>query len=257
MWQWLSRWRSAREAQWLRRHEIPAELWAPVLARYPFLARRSAEELSELRRLTTLFLRRKEFTGAGGFEITDEVAVAVAAQACLPVLRLGLEFYDGFVGIVIHGDQVVARREVIDEAGVVHHYDEVLAGEAMEGGPVTLSWHDVRHAGESAELGYNVVIHEFVHKIDMLDGEPDGVPPIAERDRREAWIATIDAEYERFCKAVDDGIETFLDPYGAQAVDEFFAVAAEAFFVAPLEFKQAHPPVYRLFCDYFRQDPAA
>lgn len=258
MWsQWLSRWRSAREAQLLRKHEIPGDLWALVMASYPFLAYRSPADQAELRRLATLFLRRKEFTGAGGFAITDEVAVAVAAQACLPVLQLGLALYDGFVGIVMHGDQVVARREVMDEAGVVHRYDEVLAGEAMEGGPVTLSWHDVQHAGESAELGYNVVIHEFVHKLDMLDGEPDGIPPLPDRARRQAWISTLDAEYARFCSAVDAGIDTFLDPYGAQAVDEFFAVSAEAFFVAPQDFKREHPRLHALFCGYFRQDPAA
>ncbi|PPE70312.1 zinc-dependent peptidase [Caldimonas thermodepolymerans] len=254
---WLSRWREAREAHLLRRHEIPAGLWHRVLDAYPFLARRSAEDLAELRRLATLFLRRKEFTGAGGFQITDEVAVAIAAQACLPVLRLGLHLYDGFVGIVVHGDQVVARRTVVDETGVVHEYDEVLAGEAMEGGPVTLSWQDVQEAGQSAELGYNVVIHEFIHKIDMLDGEPDGVPPLPDRARREAWIAQIDDEYERFCDEVDAGVETFLDPYGAESVDEFFAVAAEAFFVAPGSFRAAHPRLHELFRDYFRQDPPA
>nr|WP_297350882.1 M90 family metallopeptidase [uncultured Caldimonas sp.] len=256
MWNWLSRWQRAREEQLLRKHEIPLELWNAVLARYPFLARRPAEDLAELRRLSTLFLRRKEFTGARGFVITDEVAVAVAAQACLPVLRLGLSLYDGFVGIVLHDDQVVARREVTDEIGVVHHYDEVLAGEAMEGGPVTLSWHDVQHAGVSAELGYNVVIHEFVHKIDMLDGAPDGVPPLPDLARREAWIAAIDPEYDRFCAEVDAGRETFLDPYGAEAIDEFFAVAAEAFFVAPHDFRLAHPRLHTLFRDYFLQDPA-
>ncbi|AKJ28663.1 membrane protein [Caldimonas brevitalea] len=236
---------------------IPDPLWHYTLARYPFLARLAPSDAQELRRLSTLFLAEKEFTGAGGIAVTDEMAVAVAAQACLPVLKLGLQLYRGFVGIVMHADEVVARREVMDETGVVHHYDEVLAGEAMDGGPVTLSWYDVQQASESAEVGYNVVIHEFVHKIDMLDGVADGIPPLQGRDEREAWATLMDEEFEQFCADVDDGYETFLDPYGAEGVDEFFAVSAEAFFVAPADFRLAHPRLYIAFRDYFRQDPAA
>jgi Mlc titration factor MtfA (ptsG expression regulator) len=253
---WWQRWRHLREERLLRKRPIPDDLWQLTLARYPFIAKRNASEQASLRRLATLFLDRKEFTGAGGFVVTDEVAVAVAAQACLPVLHLDLSLYDGFVGIVMHGNEVLARREVMDEDGVVHYYDEVLAGEAMEGGPVTLSWHDVATAGESAELGYNVVIHEFVHKIDMQDGAADGIPPLPSGAARDAWAATIDDAFERFCDQVDAGIDTFLDPYGAEDIDEFFAVAAEAFFVAPRDFARHHAELYRLFRDYFCQDPA-
>ncbi|MCW7537789.1 zinc-dependent peptidase [Aquabacterium sp. A7-Y] len=253
---WLQSWRQRQEERLLQNRPIPEPLWQYTLARHPFLARRSDADVNELRRLTTLFLARKEFTGGGGFLVTDEVAVAVAAQACVPVLRLGLAMYDGFVGIVMHHDEVVARREVLDEDGVMHHYDEVLAGEAMEGGPVTLSWHDVQLGEEAAELGYNVVIHEFVHKIDMLDGEADGIPPLPAA-ARQAWADCIDADYERFCDRVDRGRPTFLDPYGAEGVDEFFAVAAEAFFVAPIAFRDEHAALYALFRGYFGQDPAA
>lgn len=246
------RFQQAREQRVLARRAIPDELWALTLARFPFLERTDPHEALELRRLATLFLDAKEFAGAQGFEVTDEVAVAVAAQACLPILHRGLALYDGFVGIVMHADEIVAPREVMDDDGVVHRYDEVLAGEAMEGGPVTLSWHDVSVAGASAENGYNVVIHEFVHKIDMLDGEPDGVPPLPGRAAREAWIGVIDAEYEAFCRDVDGGLPTWLDPYGAESVDEFFAVAAEAYFVAESDFRLEHPRLAALFDGYFR-----
>jgi Mlc titration factor MtfA (ptsG expression regulator) len=256
MFDWWQRLRRRREERLLRERAIPETLWRLTLARYAFLSRHSAEDQDRLRRLATLFLDRKEFTGAGGFVVTDEVAVAVAAQACLPILRLDLSLYNGFVGIVMHRDEVVARREVMDDDGVVHHYDEILTGEAMEGGPVTLSWHDVATAGESAELGYNVVIHEFVHKIDMQDGAADGVPPLPSRAARDAWLATLEGAFERFCAQVDADVDTFLDPYGAEDIDEFFAVAAEAFFVAPREFARHHPDLHRLFRDYFRQDPA-
>jgi Mlc titration factor MtfA (ptsG expression regulator) len=167
-----------------------------------------------------------------------------------------LQVYDDFVGIVVHPAEVVARRVVTDEDGVVHHYDEVLAGEAMEGGPVMLSWDDVWQAGDLADVGYNVVIHEFVHKLDMANGAADGVPPLPDRRAAEAWLATLESAYEAFCREVDQGLETFLDPYGAQGLEEFFPVAAEAFFVAPLAFRTHHPDLYALFAGYFRQDPA-
>ena len=253
---WWQRWQQRREARALSRRAIPDPLWALTLARHPFLAERHRDDREALRRLATLFLDRKEFTGANGLQVTDEMAVAIAAQACLPVLHLGLQAYDDFVGIVVHPAEVVARRVVTDEDGVVHHYDEVLAGEAMEGGPVMLSWADVSEAGDLAEMGYNVVIHEFVHKLDMANGEADGVPPLPDRTTAEAWLTTLQAAYDTFCRDVDEGFDTFLDPYGAQGLEEFFPVAAEAFFVAPLAFRQHHPDLYTLFAGYFRQDPA-
>lgn len=253
---WLRRIRQARERRVLQRRAIPEPLWQLTLARFPFLSWRSEADLAELRHLSALFLDRKEFSGAGGFEVTDEVAVAVAAQACLPVLKLGIGLYDGFVGIVMHPDEVVAHREVMDEDGVVHRYDEHLAGEAMDGGPLMLSWQDVCQAGEDPELGYNVVVHEFAHVLDLLDGQPDGMPPLGSRERHEAWADTMGRAYERFCEEVDAGFETFLDPYGAEGIDEFFAVTAEAFFVSSRGLLQDQPALYRLLADYFRQDPA-
>ena len=253
----LRRWKSHREARVLARRAIPEALWQLTVARLPFLARRSADDQAELRRLSSLFLDEKEFTGAGGLAIDDEIAVCIAAQACLPVLRFGLAPYRSFVGIVVHADEVVAHREVTDEHGIVHHYDESLTGEAMAGGPVMLSWRDVSEAGESADWGYNVVIHEFAHVLDMGDGEADGVPPLPDPMQRAEWVALIDAEYARFCDAVDRGIETLIDPYGATGVDEFFAVSVESFFVTPTQLRARHPAWYGMLARYFRQDPAS
>ncbi|PZP36641.1 MAG: hypothetical protein DI603_01380 [Roseateles depolymerans] len=255
----LKAWTSSREARAVSRHAIPDALWQLTLLRYPFLAQRSDSDRAELRRLASLFLSRKEFHGAAGFQITDEVAVAVAAQACLPVLRLGLQWYDGFVGLVMHEGEVLARREVMDEDGIVHEYDEELAGEAMEGGPLMLAWQAVAASDDPALHGtdavYNVVIHEFAHVIDMRDGLADGVPPLPDIER-EAWIATIDTEWVRFCERVDAGEETLIDPYGAEAVEEFFAVAVEAFFVAPQAMRREEPTMYDLLAGFFKQDPA-
>mgnify|MGYP005845782675 CR=1 FL=1 len=253
----LQRLRERREQRALARRGIPDELWQRTLRRYPFLDRLGDADRAELRRLASLFLDRKEFSGAGGFVVDDATAVAIAAQACLPVLRLGLGAYDGFVGIVVHPSQVVARREVTDDDGVVHHYDEVLAGEAMEGGPMMLSWADVDAAGEGDDGPYNVVIHEFAHVIDLLDGEADGVPPLPDAKALAHWHEVLHYEYDRFCERVACGYDTVLDPYGAEAPSEFFAVASEAFFVAPQAMKGEQPALYRLFVDFYRQDPAA
>ncbi len=238
------RWRSAREQAAVERRAIPDDLWKRTLVRYPFLRRRDPADAAELRRITSLFLDRKEFSAAGGLKLSDAIAVSIAAQAALPVLKLGLEAYGGFVGIVVHPDAVVARREHADDDGIVHAWDEELAGEAMDGGPVMLSWRDVRAAGRDGS--YNVVVHEFAHVLDM------------QADRFSTRHPLIQREYAAFAARVDGGDDgTLLDPYGATADEEFFAVASEAFFVAPDALKAEHPALYGVFVEFYRQDPAA
>jgi hypothetical protein len=258
----ITRWWSAlarrRDERVLRRRPIPDPLWDLTLARFPFIAQRPQADLDRLRQLATLFLARKQFTGAQGLQITDEMAVAIAAQACLPVLELGLGWYDDFVGIVVQPDEVVARREVTDEDGVVHEYDEPLIGEAMPGGPVMLSWHDVLAAREDDGVVTNVVIHEFAHVLDMRDGLADGRPPLAgSNDRRRAWDAVIDETLDAFDAALDRGDDPgVLDPYAAQGPEELFAVASEVFFVAPRQLRDEWPRLYGLLAGFYRQDPA-
>jgi Mlc titration factor MtfA (ptsG expression regulator) len=251
---------------WLRRRAtpraIPDALWQSVLARHPFLARHPPAELERLRELSAQFLAQKEFTGAHGFAITDEVALSIAAQAVLPVLHLGLKWYDDFVGIVVHADEVVAKRTAMDEAGVVHDWEEVISGEAMDRGPVMLSWKDAAGARASAHEGYNVVIHEFIHKIDMRDGRADGCPPLPTAAARRAWVEVMSREYEAFReKAIVaerfGGEPTWLDPYGAQSIDEFFAVACEAYFTAPERFRDEHGALAQLFDRFFKPRAAA
>lgn len=250
---WLRRWRTSRT---LARRAIPDPLWQLTLARFPFLAWRSPEDIAELRDMATLFLADKEFTGTQGLVVDDAMAVAIAAQACLPALKLGLDWYDGFKGIVVHADAVIALRETMDDDGVVHTYEEELSGEAMHGGPVMLAWRDVDEAAASAGLGYNVVVHEFVHVMDMRDGEADGVPPLPDRQACDAWTQVLDREYDDFCQRVAAGEDTLLDPYGAEAPEEFFAVSSEMFFVAPLDLIAEHPRMYGLLKGFFLQDPA-
>lgn len=251
---------------WLRRRRpvraIPDGLWQAVLALYPFIAQQPPAQLLRLRELAGQFLATKEFHGANGFVITDLVALAIAVQAALPVRELGLVWYDDFVGIVVHPGEVLARRSVTGEDGVVHHYAEVLAGEAMDGGPIMLSWHDVRTAGATAEQGYNVVIHEFAHKIDLRDGQADGCPPLPSPALRQAWLAAMQAEYAAFREKVIiadrfGGEVPWLDPYGAQAIDEFFAVACEAYFVNRERFTREFTVLTALFDSFFGLKPAS
>lgn len=254
---WQQRWRHWREQRALQRRPIPDALWALTLQRYPFLGWRSVDDQHALRRMTSLFLDAKAFHGVDGFEVSDDIAVAVAAQACVPVLRLGLDLYRGFAGVVLHADEVVARRVVTDEDGIVHEYDEPLVGEAsVDTGQVMLTWRDVRDAREFAEGGYNVVIHEFAHVLDALNGAIDGIPgPMPAAMQRE-WLDVLEPVYRRFRRRVDVGRRMVMDPYAAQSLDEFFAVAAEAFFTAPVQMKKEQPALYRLLSSYFRQDPA-
>ncbi len=252
---WFQRVQAHREQAALKRRAIPDDLWKRTLVRYPFLQRRSADDAAELRRLTSLLLDRKEFSTTGGLRLTDAMAVAIAAQAALPVLRLGVAAYDGFVGIVVCPDLVSTRRQHADEDGVVHEYDEVLAGEAMQGGPVMLSWPDVRAGGLSSQ-GYNVVIHEFAHVLDMADGVADGVPPLPPGLPLGTWLSALDSELGALAARVDQGEETLLDPYAAQGAEEFFAVSSECFFTTAQALKAQHPVWYGVLSQFYRQDPA-
>lgn len=255
-------------------HAIFDALWTTTLARLPFLQQAAAGELPELRHLTAQFLTSKQFHGAGGLEIRDDMAVTIAAQACLPVLHLrtplrGVDWYDDFVGIVVYPGAARARRETMDDAGIVHQYDEVLSGEAMQDGPVMLSWQDVADAGAAAHAGYNVVIHEFVHKIDMRDGVADGCPPLAagfmgaarSSDARRIWRTTLQRHYHDFCDQLSLADRfgaplPWLDRYGATAIDEFFAVASEAYFVNRAHFGANFAGLLPLFDAFFRPPPA-
>jgi MtfA peptidase len=267
-WQWLSARRQARIAGIVQRRAIDESMWQTTVAALPFVARLPISDLHRLRILASLFLDGKEFSGARGFQVNDAQAVMVAAQACLPILHiaspdrpdLALAWYDGFVGIVMHAGEVRARREWVDEDGVAHSGSENLTGEILEGGPLMLAWSDVQAAGFTAQEAYNVVIHEFIHVMDVRDGQADGCPPMPTEQRRQ-WLSVLQAEYERFVEAsaswqrfgsITGQSPPLLDPYGSTALDEFFAVAAEAYFVQRERFAQEHPALLREFDGFFR-----
>ncbi len=241
---WITEWRRKRV---LEKHAIDPALWQRATGRLSFLPR--SQKLSEL---ALLFLAEKQFSGAHGIEVTDEMRVAIAAQACLLILQLGLDWYAGWTGIVVYPGDFRVRRTEVDEAGVVHEWEDDLAGEAMPGGPVVISWDAAAH-----DLHINVVIHEFAHKLDMFDGAADGMPPLHPDMDRPAWIRVFEEAYEGFCDALDRGQQTWLDPYAAEHPSEFFAVISEAFFKDPRETRRRYPHVYGQLRQFYRQDPAS
>ncbi len=258
--------------------EIPLPLWLDALAAYPFLARLPEDARDRLRALAQQFLADKQMAGAGGLSLTATMQVAIAAQACLPVLELGLDWYRGWTSIVVYPGEFVVPRRLTDDDGVVHEYEEPISGEAWEGGPLLLSWADAQSTTTETGGAYSVVIHEFAHKLDLIDGDADGVPPFspklhAELDLRE-WRAALDDAYWRFVSELElverelpadvdpDSADADayyahlpLDPYAAQEPGEFFAVSAESFFVAPHTLQRAFPEWYRMLAAFFRQDP--
>ncbi len=257
-----------------RELQVPDALWADTLRDYPFLQQAREADAARLRSLSAEFLAQKEFHGAGGLQITDAMALAIAAQASLPVLHIrapfeGLQWYRDFSGIVVHPAAMVAQREAVDDIGVVHRYDEVLSGEAMAEGPVTLSWEDVAASGQTAEQGYNVVVHEFAHKLDMRNGEADGCPPLprgflqmAPAVAQRHWRDTLHSAFDAFCDQLSiaerfGGNAPWLDPYAAQSIDEFFAVACEAYFVNLPAFTRELSTLRPLFDAFFRPPASA
>lgn len=239
---WLTQWRRKRV---LEKHSIDGALWNRATQGLPFI-----RESSRLRELALLFMAEKQFTGAHGLEVTDEMRVAIAAQACLPILELGLDWYRGWTGIVVYPGDFRVQRTEMDEHGVVHEWDDELAGEAMPGGPVVISWDAAAN-----DPHINVVIHEFAHKLDMLNGHADGLPPLHPGMDVRAWSAAFKEAYEGFCDALERGKDTWLDPYAAEHPAEFFAVISEAFFEKPRETQRRYPAVYEQLKLFYRQDP--
>lgn len=264
-----------RRKRLLARHHIADELWQATLAGLPFLAYLNDDERARLRDLTVLFLTQKEMHGAADLILSDAIRVSIAVQACVPILNLGLKYYKGWVGVIVYPGEFEVLRQEMDEVGVVHQWRDALSGEAWPGGPVVLSWDDVRFAEDRHPGGYNVVIHEFAHKLDMLHkGDADGYPaPHRDMDRTR-WYETLQQSYEHFCLAVERGdmqqpnradappVDEWgrilpFDRYAAEHPAEFFAVMSETFFTESATLNLCYPELYGELTRFYRQDPSA
>ena len=249
--------RRYRERKVLRTSALPDELWRDACAALPFLASYGDDDLARLRDLVVLFLDAKSIVGAQGHAVTPLQRTVIAVQACVLVLNLDLALYAGFENVIVYPGEFVPGWEYEDEAGVVHRQDDALAGEAMQGGPVILSWPDVAASADWDASQMNLVIHEFAHKIDMYDGDANGCPPLPDAAARREWQRVMRDAYADFCARVDRGEETDIDPYAAESPGEFFAVLSEVFFVDPLLLRDEYVDVYGAFARFYRQDPAA
>ncbi len=251
MWSFRS-WRRRRIQQ---HNTLPEPVWQDAVASLPLLGGLSGKELDRLRELVILFLHEKELVAAGGGALTDGMRLKIAVLACLPILNLGLDYYAGWVSVIVYPGEFVPEYEFMDEDGVVHQVREPMIGESWERGPVILSAADVERSDEHD--GVNVVIHEFAHKLDMLNGAPDGFPPLHREMDRAAWTRAFTEAFDDFGAKVESGAETVIDPYAVENPAEFFAVMSEAFFEIPHTLLREYPEVYRQLAAFFRQDPAA
>ena len=251
----LDRIRAWRRARILERHAITDVLWRRCTDELHILDRLDATELERLRELTTLFLHQKKIVGAHELAVDDAMRTIVAAQACLPVLNLGLDVYRGWYTIILYPGAFVAHREVHDEGGVVHTGYEELDGESAEGGPVVLSWEEARPL--PADEVYNVVVHEFAHKLDESTGAPNGLPPLHADMSVATWSTVMTAAFDAFNALLDRNEEPPFDDYAGTDPAEFFAVTSELFFAAPDVLMDAYPDVYAQLRAFYRQDPIA
>lgn len=237
----------------MRQSRITEEQWAQAFARLPLLHRLTEEEQLRLRRLAILFLHKKSLTGAHGLELTQDMALVIALQACLPILNLGIEWYRGWATIIVYPGGFRPERTVTDQYGVAHRVSDALSGEAWQQGPVILSWDATAQAGTLD--GDNLVIHEFVHKLDMLTGAANGFPPIHDDMDIALWTDTFTRAFEDFQAQSAAGVDLDINTYGASSPAEFIAVLSEEFFERPQVIHARYPLVYDLLQKFYRQDP--
>jgi Mlc titration factor MtfA (ptsG expression regulator) len=245
--------RRARRRQRALDEPFP-DAWRTLIQRrwttWPLL---TEDERQRLETLITAFLADTRFEAAQGFQVTDEMRVVIAAQACLLVLELGLDHYRKVGSIIVHPRTVVLRGQRNVGGGMVSDSPFAISGQAHHRGPVLLVWSTAAYEARHPDRGRNVVYHEFAHQLDMLDGVVDGTPPLSDPVERQRWIDVCTAEFEQLRDGQDDSV---LREYGAVDAGEFFAVATETFFSRPVELLEQKPDLYGVLQHFYRQDPA-
>lgn len=245
--------RNWRERRLVARRPIAEVLWRHALRRCAPARRLGASDQAALRVLVTLFLERKSLEPVEGLTLSDADRVLIATHACLPILKLGIAWYDGWHSIIVYPRAFVPQRTHTDAAGVVHQTHHVMAGEAWHRGPVILSLADSLH--NAPVPGRNVIIHEMAHKLDMRNGDADGYPPLHRRMDHRAWSHAFTRAWEALQQGRRSGEPLPLDPYALENPAEFFAVASEAFFETPATLQHNLPEVYAQLAQFYKQHP--
>lgn len=247
-------WRSLRAR--LEPAPIADRLWRRALAGCPLARRLDPERQQQLRQLSALFLARKRFHALAGAVLDDYWRLLIAMQACLPALQQGAASLRGWREVLIYpGEFKVRRSHHDDRTGVVTESDDIRIGEAWERGPLVLSLADVQLDLEQPWDGYNVVVHEMAHKLDMLDGPPDGVPPLSTIPRRQ-WIDAFQRAYDRLVDTLERGGESLIDPYATESAAEYFAVVSELHYSQPALLREAEPAIAELLEAFYGRSPA-
>jgi MtfA peptidase len=227
--------------------------WLWLLEHHPILVGLEAEDLQRLKELVVLFLEKKTFEAADDLIMTDVMKAVVAIQACLPILNLGLRWYRNWKTVVVVPKRFSQKRRQMDRAGVVHEWSEVDLGQSWDKGPVVLSWEDVEASGWAD--GFNVVIHEAAHRLDLLDGSINGRPELHAEMSPKLWQETFLEAFRDLERRIGRRLPTVIDPYALENPGEFFAVISELFFERPRSLKAEYPGVYDLLSRFYRQDP--
>lgn len=248
----FKKWRRKRLAE----RQFPAD-WLDIIERnVPFYMKLPSEDKKELQRHILVFIGEKRFEGCSGLEITDEIKVSIAAQACILLLHRETDYYPGLFTILVYPYAYVARESRYIEGGIVAEGDQVRLGESWHRGSVVLSWDDVRRSAADIHDGHNVVFHEFAHQLDSSFARRDSTPVIQNRSTYIAWARILERDYKNLQRRVSQDGEALLDDYGATNPAEFFAVATECFFEKPKELQRLHPDLYQELKRFYQQDPA-
>jgi len=229
---------------WLQRPPVPPDpvSWREMRRSTALLQTLDDAGDASLQALTALFLQRKAITPVAGLELDAAERLQLSALCCLPLLGYGADGLRGWSQVLVYPEAFRVQRSHVDAAGVLHEYEDELIGESWDSGPLILSWADVQADLADPHAGFCVAIHEMAHKLDALDGAMDGTPPLPRPWQRQ-WAADFQRAYDGFCKQVDAGHETAIDPYASESPEEFFAVASEYHFSAPQLLREQLPQV--------------
>jgi Mlc titration factor MtfA (ptsG expression regulator) len=251
-------WLREQRRRHLREQPFP-DTWLRYLEQnVPQYALLTSEEQTRLREDIQILVAEKNWEGCNGLEVTDEMRVTIAAYAALLQLNLERrEYYPNVQSILIYPSSYRARDLRRNPDGSIFEGGSDRLGEAWERGPVVLSWEDAQQGGRNPRDGHNVVLHEFAHKLDMLDTSAAGVPELENQAAYDRWADVMSAEYAELVAETERGKRGLIDPYGATNAAEFFAVVTETFFEKPRQMAILHPRLYGVLRAFYRQDPAA
>lgn len=228
---------------------------AIIESNVPLYTRLPKELRDPLQGCINYFLDEKVFVGCEGLEITDEIRLVIAANACVMLVKKEKKYFPGFETILVYPDTYMAR-EVSYDGLVEVHEDSTRAGESWYRGPIVLSLADVVRGSSNEQDGHNVVLHEFAHKLDEESGIVDGLPVLRESAHYKEWAEVLTREYDEFIDRVERGKNKVIDEYGAVSAPEFFAVATESFFEKSKQMKKRLPELYQQLQTFYGLDPA-